>query len=640
MKISKNKKRFLATAIACLMVVPAAAFTLTACDDDNPIQSQIPEKAVTSIKLDTSNAKTKFNWGEEFTAAGLKVIGIMSDGTEEELPLSECTISTPDMRAVGDRSVQVTYKGRRTNYIINVSERVMPRINRTPVFEITGETPQTTYKVEGEAIDMQTPGAEASGGEFIVTAEDEGVSDGKYLANYGTKGNYFGFAFTAEQEYKNVTIVFRAMNPTADALGLGTNMTVYHNYKNWAENGEIDVKDLSTLTPATAGEEGTITCTWEDRLIRGVTLTEGENTLTFEVSGGQVVCIDYIEFYVGTVYEGNRTELSGEGLFVKEFEDFNLEKVINREDIKQAHNLKDGELYIETPADEFVENTSGGKSVASPAKGTEMSTLLCLDDKATVEIFLTAAYPASAGSVYIRDNWEFYIDGVKLRNVESKDIGSGSHLNGEWWNWQDTSLGLVDLEAGNHLFVAKVVGAQSFNCDCFKFDVKSYGSFIERVEGDLIIDEVTEDKAYVLEAEVLDNSEVITRPDFINAGHASGTYVTAKDDNASGGNRIYGFDTGSKFYFKVYATEECTVNISFTGFGANATVAQNISFKLDETELISSEDETSMNVSSLTEFTVAENVTLTKGAHTFVMDVLVKGFDFDCITFTIVSPVA
>lgn len=635
----KQRKRILAIACALTMIVPAVCLPVAACKSDDDTGINAPEATLQSIELDTKNAKLNFAYGEEFSSAGLVVTATLSDGTTQNIPLSQCTFSNVDMTTPGDRSVQVTYKGKRKSYIIHVAERVLPSINATSVFDITGENPAQSYKVEGEDIDTATPGAQPAGGEFIITSEGD-ISGGKYLANYGAKNNYFGFTFTAEREYTDVTLVFRVMNPTDGALGLGTNLVVHHNYESVVNPGDIDIANLAvlpareTVSEAEGEQPAVYSYKWEDRIVRGLTIPEGANTITFDIKGegGDVVCLDYIEFLVGMPYEGNRLNLTGVGEVVKEFEDFNLEKIKIRDDIVNAHQLKPGEAFIETP-EKNAENTSGGKSVGAVVAGTEISTLICVEDKATVELFLTAAYPAS---YRVKDHWEFYIDGVKLRSVEDKDIMKGDLNAGEWYEWQDTSLGMVDLEAGHHLFVAKVVSG-SANFDCFKFNVKTYGSFLERVEGDLIIDlENNAETSFVLEAESLDNTDVITRKDFVNSLGSEHAYKVGDDDNASGGKRIYGFDKGSKFVFVVYASKDSKFDISLTGFaGRDITVGANISLSYGGSELVNPDDETNMKGTSLTAFNLADGVELTKGRHTFTLEVLQEGFDFDCITFTL-----
>lgn len=468
--MKKSIKRLLAVACALTMAIPVTAVSLSGCGDDGGgTETVTPALKVKAIKLNTSGAKTEFKFGEEFTASGLIVTAVMTDGSEQNVALKDCTISAPDMNYSGRRKIQVTYKGMRSSYEINIAERVMPAIGAEIKAELTNGA---SFKVEAEQIDMATPAARPQGSAFV--AESAEASGGKYLTSYGVNGNYFGFKFTSDAEYTDVVLVFRAMNSSTASLGIGSNMKAYLNYKSQTEAGEIDLSELATLTPAKQAEseeggEASMQYVWEDRIVRGITIPAGENTLTFDITGENVACLDYVEFYVGTPYEGNRTALDGVKTVTKEFEDFNLEKVKVRADMVAAHNLKAGEVWFDYPK----VPTSGDKSVAAVISGTEISTLLCLEQNATVEILLTAAYPAA---YKVKDNWEFYIDGELLTEVEDKDIQSGDVNKGEWWNWQDTSLGTVEFEAGNHLFVAKIVGSASANYDCFKFVVKSYGA--------------------------------------------------------------------------------------------------------------------------------------------------------------------
>ena len=295
-------------------------------------------------------------------------------------------------------------------------------------------------------------------------------------------------------------------NPGVEPLAPGSAMKMYLNYESSGNTGNIDISDMSALpvmqTTVVGGETGegettdgeagegeteepaeepeTVTSlVWEERTVRGLTIAEGTNTLTFDVIDSDVPNIDYIEFYVGTMYINSRVDISEEKVYVKEFEDFDLDKIAVRQDIKDAHHLGDGEAFVETPSTN-LENTSGGKSVGAFIPPTEISTVISNAERATVKILFAAA---SVDSVKIKDNFEFYIDGKRLEEIQDLDIKEGNPGAMEFWQWKDTSLGFVDLEPGVHLFTVKMVAQTgALNADCFKFDVRSYGEFTEHVD--------------------------------------------------------------------------------------------------------------------------------------------------------------
>ena len=82
------------------------------------------DKALVSIELDSTNAKTEFNYGDKFTSAGLVVKGKFNDGTTEVIN-SGIYVEIPEdeeLLALGDRNVLVSYGGKSETYQINVSK--------------------------------------------------------------------------------------------------------------------------------------------------------------------------------------------------------------------------------------------------------------------------------------------------------------------------------------------------------------------------------------------------------------------------------------------------------------------------------------------------------------------------------------
>ncbi len=487
----KFSKQLLSIVLSIVMLVPFCCTALAACGgDDTPP----PEATLQSIELDVSGAKTAFEFGEEFSYEGLKVYAVMSDGTKTEIPLTECRISTPVMTQPGARRVNVTYQGKSASYNITVAERKMPEISKTPVFEIK-EGGEGTYSVEAEAIDLAVSGVKAAPdtqltGEASDPLDDSGETKVKYLGNYGVAGNYFGFTFTADKEYQNVMIGFHVANPsTTENFGLGERMKVYLNYKGVSEPGELNVGGLTTLPARTvsyaeddAEHQTPIPdeMTWWYRVMRGVTVPAGTNTLTFDVTAdGEALCIDRIDFCVDGKYEHVSSitldDSKGSAPFIQDFEDWDLENVVVREDVANAHHLKKGQVFLEgcNPTDASGRGTSLGAVVAP----SEFATRIILAEDATIEpVFIAAAYNAG---VRIKNAIDFFIDGVKIETVEDKDISDQTPLpdgSKGFWNWKDTSLGVINLTAGSHEFSFKI-NSDAGNIDAMKYYVRSWGEF-------------------------------------------------------------------------------------------------------------------------------------------------------------------
>lgn len=90
-------------------------------------ETEVPASSVTysEIKVDTSNAKTDFNKGDEFATTGLVVKGLNNYGVWDILYSSDYTItnedgSAVDITTVGRKTLKVTAKGHSDTYVIQV----------------------------------------------------------------------------------------------------------------------------------------------------------------------------------------------------------------------------------------------------------------------------------------------------------------------------------------------------------------------------------------------------------------------------------------------------------------------------------------------------------------------------------------
>lgn len=118
-------------------------------------ETEVPASSVTysEIKVDTSNAKTDFNKGDEFATTGLVVKGLNNYGVWDVLNPVDYTITNEDGSAVdtttpGKKTLKVTAKGHSDNYDIQV---INP--NATVENIVVKEEAKGVYK-QGEEISL------------------------------------------------------------------------------------------------------------------------------------------------------------------------------------------------------------------------------------------------------------------------------------------------------------------------------------------------------------------------------------------------------------------------------------------------------------------------------------------------------
>ena len=447
--------------------------------DDNPDNGGSSALKVESIALDTTNVKLEFAFGEEFTAEGLKIVATMSDGSTRDIPLEDVNIRKPDTKSPGTRIVTVTYEGKSNRYEVTVNPKVYAPISQNSLVDIVSKNESVPYRVEAELIDMQISGVnKVDGVDSFVAEAKEGAditSGNKYLTGFGVNMNYFGFTFTAAEKYENVTIVLRVANSTSSDIDAGA-VKMYLNLVQ-AEDGSVsgDIPLDGYIIEADGA------CKWADIVLRNITITEGTNTLTFEVMDDVAFDIDYVDFYVGMSYINSVVEIKDTTTVVKDIETLDTEKAFTRQDVADAHGLKDGQLFVEKVTKEWPGGlpTSGGTSVGAIGKGSLISTTLRLAEDATIRIWFKASKTTKENTIYfVDDNWNFYIDGVKLEFVQYVDIHGGDRSQAMYWEWKYTNLGEINLPAGDHSFVIEVVGTDC-NVDTVEFEVVSFGSYDE-----------------------------------------------------------------------------------------------------------------------------------------------------------------
>ena len=108
----KKLKALLAAALACVF-----AFSLAGCTPEQSEEPAADELVLSLVEVDTTNAKTEFFVGEQFSTEGLVVTRSGRNLTQEtvfyqeEVPLDECTIDSSAFKSdtVGEYVITVSY---------------------------------------------------------------------------------------------------------------------------------------------------------------------------------------------------------------------------------------------------------------------------------------------------------------------------------------------------------------------------------------------------------------------------------------------------------------------------------------------------------------------------------------------------
>lgn len=116
-----NIKNKILVALISVVLLSICALLLVGCAD-NTIDNE-SDKVVSSITLDTRNAKTDFFVGEKFSTLGLGIVVHYDDGSESLKLASgdDVSILEPSLDTIGTKEVNVQYSGCTANYSVNVS---------------------------------------------------------------------------------------------------------------------------------------------------------------------------------------------------------------------------------------------------------------------------------------------------------------------------------------------------------------------------------------------------------------------------------------------------------------------------------------------------------------------------------------
>lgn len=198
--------------------------------------------------------KTEFTEDEEFTHDGLVVTAYYNDNSNEDVTLN-ATFTTPNMTAIGEQTITVTYESKASEYTITVN--AVPRYTLT----ISQPTEGGTLTVKNGDVTLEN-GATVRVGTNL-TCEVTGIPEGKrfsrFYAKWGEGDGESKYKMTNPATFDNIA----TENISACEIYVTYKDIQYYTI-NYKVNGVIiasqeNVEEKTTLTfptaPATLGEK-------------------------------------------------------------------------------------------------------------------------------------------------------------------------------------------------------------------------------------------------------------------------------------------------------------------------------------------------------------------------------------------------
>ncbi len=260
-----KKKKYTLFALVCTVLLSLCAL-LCGCGgngDEKP-----PEKEVASVVLDTTNADLVFDVGDEFTANGLLVKAIHTDGSETPVFAADCTLSAPDMAQRGVKTVTVAYAEKTAEYQITVREIESIGVNVSGAktqflpdeeFEYTGLI-VTAHYYDG------VPDSVIAVGDYTVTAPEDMTAIGNKTVRVEYKGKTCEYTINVDSP-KSLEITSAAIEKEGDKVYYVVSGTYEGNYT--ANDFTLDVQ-------VTSGSWGTTTLTTTATLESGTFRLKGD----------------------------------------------------------------------------------------------------------------------------------------------------------------------------------------------------------------------------------------------------------------------------------------------------------------------------------------------------------------------------
>lgn len=256
------KKTFKIVSVLLALTMVFALFgIISACKHD-------PE--VVAISLNTQAAKKDYLVGDTFSADGVIVTAKYDNDETETVPLSDCTVFSPDMNTKGNKLVKITYAEQSASYTITVAERhscsqKCPVCGKCLDAECLEEVCRDKCGVDGEeyAFEAENPNVSLIASDIAAPRPVEG--DGITYIGYFDIGAAIGYSIEAEEAtvaQLKITVSQRGNFKVTDKLFI-------------AVNGEL----LNRGTQI-SGEAGAWT-TFVEVNLGCVNLVKGQNLITF-----------------------------------------------------------------------------------------------------------------------------------------------------------------------------------------------------------------------------------------------------------------------------------------------------------------------------------------------------------------------
>ena len=391
-------------------------------------------KKATSIKVEDMPTKTTYVVGEKFDPTGMKVVGMMNDGTKEVI--TDYDYDKKDALTLSDTIVTITHQNLKTTILIKVEEEKMSTI------EITKKPAKLAY-ITGEKFDstgMEISGITQSGKKAAIDLKDVTIDKTEALTKDDT---------TITVTYQEFTATLKISVSDSKLTGFEIDAT---NVKTTYWEG--DNYDLTGLVA---------TASYEDSSIRTVAAEELEFDKTVAAKGDTEISIFFAGFTktIAVTVKEKITSVNVDGIKTVRIEAEHLDtsKAALREDFIAA-----GRTFIENG-----KGASNGQNICGYNPGSIFE--IPVNSDKDCEILITSIMSDTDLDYKINDGLEFKMDDTVMT---AEDVTFEYRGQGDYWNWKDVVIGKISLKAGTHTFSIKSKTRRP-NLDCFDFAVMKYG---------------------------------------------------------------------------------------------------------------------------------------------------------------------
>lgn len=426
MKCNKKFKAASFAMLAIMLIIAIFAGMFTAC-----AKKVQPE----SLKLNTNGVTTEFYLGEEFSASGLRVIVVMSDGSEENAKLSDCQIVAPDMTTAGEKTVTVSYQKLSASYKITVKEMSQPS-DWEPDFTVDPAA-QDVYELS--AVKAKLKGSDRLGPSDV---------DPEHSVGGMIYGDTVTFMIESAAEAKaNLWVDFDHTYHGNTAVNTLMQITV---------NGMVMSTD-AVFNPGPEGHEHVQYMCYQKTKLGEITVAEGENTISIQfINNGSNLKGIILDF-----------SLSEQEPVIPEEPD--TEDPDTEEPTVQTYKFEAENAMLENAMIEYKSgvNASGDMLVGDMGvEGATVSFTVYADKACTADVTLKFA---SAAATTLDKVFSVRIGGA-LVDLSAVNVPAGS---GErWYEWTTATITGVSLAAGeNHIVITPAENGGA-NFDCVEFAVK------------------------------------------------------------------------------------------------------------------------------------------------------------------------